>query len=234
MANYHLTSQVACNYDAIRKVQPSPLDSVHTENEVLGCATIGWLTGSLPKKALPSWAMFLDALRSAFKLNPHFPHLNRLPCLLFLFVFPQTLQVWLVCLGSTKTMFFPRASALYSRNYHLVWCPKYRKKILRGGVKEKLKDCANPICESKNWELLELNIQPDHLHLFLSAPPYDSPMGIIKILKGVTAIQLFKQIPILKAQLRKGHVWSPSYYIGTAGHVSAETIQKYIQNQERR
>ena len=125
------------------------------------------------------------------------------------------------------------SSAVYNVNYHFVWCPKYRKPILKGEVAKTVKQLIQTICETKKWELLELNIQPDHIHCFLSAPPYDSPTGIIKVLKGVSALQLFKAQPTLRAQLRKGHLWSPSYYIGTAGHVSAETIRKYIENQER-
>ena len=125
------------------------------------------------------------------------------------------------------------SSAVYNVNYHFVWCPKYRKAILKGEVAKTLKQQIETICQSKNWELLELNVQPDHIHLFISAPPYESPMGIIKVLKGVTAIQMFKALPALRTTMRNGHLWSQSYYIGTAGHVSAETIRKYIENQER-
>jgi len=124
------------------------------------------------------------------------------------------------------------SSAVYNINYHFVWCPKYRKPILKGEVAGTLRLLLETMCRTKNWELLELEIRPDHIHLFLSAPPYESPTGIIKILKGVSAIQLFKALPQLKQQLRKGHLWSPGYYVGTAGNVSAATIQKYIQNQQ--
>ena len=68
-------------------------------------------------------------------------------------------------------------------------------------------------------------------NIFISAPPYDSPTNIVKVLKGILARQLYKRFPELKFGLRKGHIWSPSYYVGTAGNMSAKTIQKYIQNQ---
>lgn len=126
------------------------------------------------------------------------------------------------------------SSAVYNINYHFVWCPKYRKPILKGKLAKTLRQILETVCASKNWELLELNIQPDHIHLFLNAPPYENPTGIIKVLKGVSALQIFKAEPTLTAKLRKGHLWSPSYYVGTAGHVSASTIQKYIQNQEKK
>jgi putative transposase len=124
------------------------------------------------------------------------------------------------------------SSSVYNINYHFVWCPKYRKNILKGEIQEFLKSIIETICTSKNWKILELQIKPDHIHLFISAPPYESPIGIIKVLKGTSAIQLFKKFSKLKKDLRKGHIWSPSYYVGTAGTVTAETIQKYIQEQE--
>jgi len=124
-------------------------------------------------------------------------------------------------------------SSTYNINYHFVWCPKYRKNLLVGEVKDFTKSIIETICSSKNWKLLEMEIMPDHLHLFISAPPYESPTGIIKVLKGTSAIQLFKKFSGLKRELRKGHIWSPSYYVGTAGTVTAETIRKYIQEQEK-
>lgn len=124
------------------------------------------------------------------------------------------------------------SSAVYNINYHIVWCPKYRKEILIGKLKEFLEEQIQTIALTKNWEVLELQVMPDHIHLFISAPPSDSPTGIVKVLKGVTALQLFKKHPELKKEYWGGHIWSPSYYVGTAGHVSAETIQKYIENQK--
>ncbi len=124
------------------------------------------------------------------------------------------------------------SSSVYNINYHFVWCPKYRKRNLRGEIEIYLKEILETICLDKGWELLELEIQPDHIHLFLSAPPYESPTGIVKVLKGTCAIQIFRKFPELRKDLRKGHFWSPSYYVGTAGKVTAETIKRYIQNQK--
>ena len=122
-------------------------------------------------------------------------------------------------------------SATYNINYHIVWCPKYRKAILEGKIKEFLQDQILTIAETKNYGVLELQVMPDHIHLFISAPPFESPTGIVKILKGVTGLRLFKKYPELKTKLWGGHIWSPSYYVGTAGKVSAETIKEYIKNQ---
>lgn len=126
-----------------------------------------------------------------------------------------------------------KSSAVYNINYHLVWCPKYRKPILEDPkVKEFLEDQIHTIAETKDYEVLALEVMPDHLHLFISAPPFDSPTSIVKVFKGVTALRLFKKFPELKEEYWKGKLWSPSYYVGTAGHVSAETIRKYIEEQK--
>lgn len=124
------------------------------------------------------------------------------------------------------------SSATYNINYHLIWCPKYRKPILeKPEVKQFLEDQIYTIAAAKSFEVLTLEIMPDHLHLFVSAPPFDSPTEIVKVFKGVTALRLFKKFPELRNEYWKGKLWSPSYYVGTAGHVSAETIRKYIEEQ---
>jgi len=125
------------------------------------------------------------------------------------------------------------SSAMCEIKYHIIWCSKYRKEILKDEVGDYFKNIIGVICESKNWQIIEKEVMPDHIHIFISTPPYDAPTNIIKVLKGVSARQIYKRFPELKYELRKGHIWSPSYYIGTAGNMSAETIKKYIQNQTK-
>ena len=125
------------------------------------------------------------------------------------------------------------SSAVYNINYHLVWCSKYRKKILVGDLKEFLDQEIYSIAESKNWEILEMRVMPDHIHLFVSCDPAISPTKIVKTFKGITANKAFKKIPNLRQIMWKNKLWSPSYYVGTAGHVSAQTIERYIREQEK-
>jgi len=125
------------------------------------------------------------------------------------------------------------SSAVYLINYHFVWCPKYRKPILIQHIAEELEKTIRTICLTKIWDILELKIMPNHIHLFLSTPLYESPTGVIKILKGVSAKRLYSVYPELRTMFRKGSIWSPSYYVGTAGNVSSDTIQRYIQEQDR-
>lgn len=121
------------------------------------------------------------------------------------------------------------SSAVFNINYHIVWCPKYRKSILIDDVANFLVDQLKTIADSREWQVLEMEVMPDHIHLFISAQPFVSPTDIVKVLKGVTAKRIFEKFPNLKKQEFWGSgLWSPSYYVGTAGYVTAEIIKKYI------
>jgi len=124
------------------------------------------------------------------------------------------------------------SSAVYSINYHFVWCTKYRRKVLVDAIANSTSVILQTICDTKGWEILELYVMDDHVHLFISATPFESPTNMIKILKGVSAKQLFSQHPEIRNVLRRGTLWSPSYYVGTAGNVSSEIIQQYIREQQ--
>jgi len=123
------------------------------------------------------------------------------------------------------------SSTVYSLNYHIAWCPKYRLDILTDDVKNFLHDQILTIAMTKGCEVLALEIMPDHVHLFISATPLDSPTEIVKIFKGITAHRLFKKFPELKKRLWRNRLWPPSYYIATHEVAPIETIQKYIESQ---
>ena len=123
-------------------------------------------------------------------------------------------------------------NCVYQTAYHVVWCPKYRKSILTASIADETKRLIESICLERDWQVLALEVQPDHIHLFVSIPPSIAVADAMKILKGSTARKLFVKFPELKKQLWGGHLWSPSYYVGTAGNVSSETIQKYIERTE--
>lgn len=123
-------------------------------------------------------------------------------------------------------------NCVYQTAYHVVWCPKYRRNVLIGRITEYLTALLNEICEQREWPILALEVQPDHVHLFLSIPPSIAVADAVKILKGTTARKLFVEFPELKESLWGGNLWSPSYYVGTAGNVSAEIIRRYIERTE--
>jgi len=117
--------------------------------------------------------------------------------------------------------------SIYNINYHFVWIPKYRRSVLSGDIKEYLIQVLEKTARENEIEILNINIQPDHVHLFVSAPPRYSPAWLINTFKGVSSRRLRERFP----QLLKVHsqsLWTRTYYIGTAGHISAENIQRYI------
>jgi putative transposase len=114
----------------------------------------------------------------------------------------------------------------------VIWCSKYRKEVLVDKIAKATSDLVETICAKHGWPIITVEIQPDHIHLFLTVPPAIAIATVVKILKGTVARKLFLAFPQLKKVLWGGHLWSPSYYVGTAGNVSAETIQRYIERSE--
>lgn len=122
--------------------------------------------------------------------------------------------------------------AAYQINYHLVWCPKFRRPVLEGEVGKRLGELIPPIVEENGGEVLDLTVMPDHVHLLVSFPPTIAINQIMFRVKGSTSHQLRKEFPELNSRLPS--LWTRSYYAGTAGHVSVETIQRYIERQKGR
>ena len=116
----------------------------------------------------------------------------------------------------------------YSIAYHLVWIPKYRRKILVGDVEVETKKLIHECCERHKLKLLALETDIDHVHVFISAPPRYSPANIANLLKGYTSRFLRQKFPKLKKLCGKDKLWTSAYYVGTAGAVSAEVIRRYI------
>jgi putative transposase len=117
----------------------------------------------------------------------------------------------------------------YKLAYHFVWCPKYRKKMLVGKIATFLEQEIRRICAEQGWTIGALSIQPDHVHLFLSAPPSVALSQIAHTLKGTTARKVFQWYPEVKRELWGGAFWSRSYYVGSVGDMSVDTVLKYIE-----
>jgi putative transposase len=121
---------------------------------------------------------------------------------------------------------------VYRCDYHIVWTPKYRFKVLEGIVKEHLIKDIEMLLEWLGCEKKELNIRVDHIHLVVSIPPKVSVSRMMGILKGKTAIKIFKSYPELKKKPYWGnHFWSRGYCVDTIG-LDEEKIRKYVKYQE--
>ena len=127
------------------------------------------------------------------------------------------------------TMIERTRHASYNINYHLVFCPKYRRPVLVGAVANRLTELLPQESEKLGGKVLELVVMPDHVHLLASFPP--TIAQIMHRLKGASAHQLREEFPYLKSRLPS--LWTNSYYVGTAGYVSAETIKRYLDEQRR-
>jgi len=122
--------------------------------------------------------------------------------------------------------------AVYSLQYHIVFCPKYRRKVLVGEVEDALKSLLLQKSQELGLEIKAMEVMPDHVHLFVAADPTDAPQRIVAQLKGFTAHELRERFPYLKSRLPT--LWSRSYFVASVGEVSAETITRYIEAQKGR
>ena len=122
--------------------------------------------------------------------------------------------------------------AVYDLKYHIVWIPKYRKVILKDSVAESLKTIFYGIAERYEMEIDTLEVMPDHVHVFLIAPPKYSPSHVVQILKSVSARELFSVHPELRKELWGGELWSDGYFVRSVGdEVTADVIRRYIKLQ---
>ena len=119
--------------------------------------------------------------------------------------------------------------AVYHINYHIVWIPKYRRHILAHGVKERLTEILHEIAELYDFDIEAMDVQPDHIHIFCSAPPRYAPAQVAEIMKSISAKKLFEEFPQIKRELWGSHLWARGYYVGTSGDkVTSEVIKRYI------
>ena len=124
---------------------------------------------------------------------------------------------------------------VYSIQYHIVWCVKYRQKILDHEIGKSLIEILNKIASDNNFQILECNCDLDHIHMLISCSPQHYIPDMIKALKGVSARLLMKEFgEELKRKLWGGHLWNPSYFVATVSENTEEQIRKYIQNQKRK
>ena len=116
--------------------------------------------------------------------------------------------------------------------YYIIWCPKFRYSIIKNDIKTRLFHIIENICVKYKYQIKALEIMDNHIHLFISAPQTVAPCDIVKTLKSISAIELFKEYPELKKVYQKcGKLWSNGYFISTIGEISASTVQQYIENQ---
>ncbi len=121
-------------------------------------------------------------------------------------------------------------NVIYSCKYHVVWCPKYRRKVLMDGVDVRLKELIKEICNKLDAEIIEMEIMPDHVHLLMEADPQYGIHKVVKQLKGYSSKILRNEFPWLRSRIPT--LWTNSYFVSTVGGAPLAVIKQYIENQK--
>ncbi|ADE15102.1 transposase IS200-family protein [Nitrosococcus halophilus Nc 4] len=121
------------------------------------------------------------------------------------------------------------SGAVFALKYHLVWCPKYRRSVLVDGVAKRLDQLIREVANEFEMTVHAMEIMPDHVHLFVESDPRWCVAEIVNRFKGRSSRILRSEFPVLRSRLPT--LWSRSYYAGTVGHVSEESVRRYIENQ---
>ena len=119
----------------------------------------------------------------------------------------------------------------YSCKYHVVWCPKYRRKVLVDAVAERLHELIIERSLGIGVDLIEMEIMPAHVHLLIEVDPQFGVNKAIRSIKGFSSRALREEFPFLKSRIPS--LWTNSYFISTAGGAPLEAIKEYIENQKR-
>jgi putative transposase len=120
---------------------------------------------------------------------------------------------------------------VYSCKYHVIWCPKYRRKVLIGDVEKRFKEILSEVAKEKKVEVIEVEVMPDHVHLLVEVDPQYGVHKFIKNVKGASSRLLRKEFKHLTTKLPT--LWTNSYFVSTVGGAPLKTIKKYIENQKR-
>ena len=139
-------------------------------------------------------------------------------------------------MGTNSERFTYGRTSVYNLNYHIIWCTKYRRKVLKDGIDVDLKVILRAIAGEHGYSIPHVEVGlDDHVHLFVTAPPKLSVSSIVKQLKGTSSLRLFAMHPELKGTYwrRKGErsMWSPSYFVESIGTVNEQAVARYIDSQ---
>ena len=133
------------------------------------------------------------------------------------------------CQSSTQ-QYKSNKNVVYSCKYHVVWCPKYRRKVITGKIEMRLKELIKETASKIGAEIIEMEIMPDHVHLLIEVDPQYGINRAVRHIKEVTSHTLRSEFPSLKSRLPS--LWTNSYFVSTVGGAPLEKIKEYIENQK--
>jgi putative transposase len=120
-------------------------------------------------------------------------------------------------------------NVVYNCNYHVVWCPKYRRPVLVDGVDERLKEICHEVADELRFEIIEMEVLPDHVHMLLDVDPQLGIHKAVKRMKGRSSHDLRQEFPWLRSRIPT--LWTNSYFVSTVGGEPLEAVEEYIENQ---
>jgi putative transposase len=120
-------------------------------------------------------------------------------------------------------------NVVYRCNYHVVWCPKYRRKVITGGVDERLKEIIHAVCAERDAPIVAIETMADHVHLLVVCDPQFGIHRLVKQIKGRSSRLLRQEFPHLKSRLPT--LWTNSYFVATTGGATLEVVKRYVENQ---
>ena len=119
----------------------------------------------------------------------------------------------------------------YNCTYHIVFVPKYRRKVMYGQLRQEVGQILSTVCKITGIQLIKGGVCPDHVHMYISIPPKMSLSSVMSILKGKSALMIFDRHPEYRDKYGR-HFWARGYYAETVGQVNEDTIMKYIEEQK--
>ncbi|SCL25021.1 IS200/IS605 family transposase [Micromonospora inyonensis] len=120
-------------------------------------------------------------------------------------------------------------NVVYRCHYHVVWCPKYRRKVIDGTVDERLKEIIREVCAERNAPIEAIETMPDHVHLLVVVDPQYGIHRLVKQIKGRSSRLLRQEFPHLKSRMPT--LWTNSYFVATTGGATSEVVKRYVENQ---
>jgi putative transposase len=122
--------------------------------------------------------------------------------------------------------------SIYDIKYHIVWITKYRKAVMVGGIKKRLREILRQVCMQNDVRIIKGHVSKDHVHMLVSVPPHLSASRLVQYMKGSSSHKLQKEYKELNKQYWGKHLWARGYFVASTGNVTDEIIAEYIQNQD--
>ena len=135
-------------------------------------------------------------------------------------------------ISNKEKQYMSNETTVFSCQYHVVFCPKYRRPVLVDGIDERVKQIAAEAGEAIGYILMDIEVMPNHVHLLIDVPPTKVVRNVVMRLKGKLAHELRSEFPKLKSRLPS--LWTRSCFISSVGSVSLEVVKKYIENQKNK